>query len=134
MMYMNMAMTMYVGSKPMETKTTNRLHFLEELIIMACCTHMVVFMLCEDDVVDLYYGWSMIIIMNLHFLIVCLWISYLTKEMLRVIYKKYLLRWRVWAVRKFGYRIGTKYHDYFNVTHGDRKVPQMMQLTINTET
>lgn len=118
----------------MEMKVTNRLHFLEEIIIQACCAHMVVFHLCDDVVVDFAYGWSMIIIMNLHFMIVILWIMLLTKDMLRVFFKKYILLWRVWAVRKFGFRIGKKYHNYFNVTHGDRKVPQMMKLDINVGT
>lgn len=134
MIWMNMAMTFYIGSKPMQTRMTNLLHFLEELVIMACCTHMVVYMLSDDDLVDLGYGWSMIIIMNLHFLIVCLWIAYQTKELLRVLIRKYSYRWRVWAVRKFGYRIGNKYHNYFNVTLGDRSVPQMMKLAINSDT
>ena len=99
-------MTFYIGSRPMLTRMTNLLHYLEELVIMACCAHMVVFMLSDDELVDLGYGWSMIVIMNLHFLIVCLWIAYLTKEMIRVIFRKYSIRWRVWAVRRFGYRIG----------------------------
>lgn len=130
----NLANHIYIGMKPMQTKYMNWLHFLEELVIAACCAHMVVFMMSDDDLVDIGWGWSMIIIMNLHFLIVSIYMMYLTKEFLRVLCRRHTAPWKVWAVRRFGFRIGGRLHDMFTIDTGKRNVKQMMELEINKGT
>ena len=134
MSYCNLFMHLYIGMKPMQSRAMNWLHFLEELVIAACCTHMVVFMLSDDELVDIGYGWSMIILMNLHLLVVCLWMMYLMKEYFRVLCKKNAAPWRVWAVRKLGFRVGKNLHNYFTMDIGKRKVKQMMDLDVNKGT
>ena len=95
---------------------------------------MVVFIMADDYFVDIGYGWSMIIIMNLHFLVVVLWMMYLTKEFLRVLCRRHTAPWKVWLVRKYGWRIGKELHKKMNVDVTTRHVPQMMQLEINKDT
>ena len=125
-------MHLYIGVKPMQTKMMNWLHFLEETIISACCLHMLCFMWADDFDVQMGYGWSMIVIMNLHFLAVCLWMAYLFKELMRVVCKKYTAVWRVYAVRKYGFRIGGNMKNRFAVDTGSRRhVKQMMRLSVN---
>lgn len=120
--FCNLGMHFYIGLKPMQSKVMNWLHFLEEQVILACCAHMVVFMMSDDEEVDIGYGWSMIIIMNLHFLVVSIYMMYLTKEFLRVLCKRHSNPWKVWAVRRFGFRIGGKLHNMFTIHTGKRKV------------
>ena len=120
--FCNLTMHIYIGNKPMQTKYMNWLHYLEELVIAACCAHMVVFMMSNDELVDIGWGWSMIIIMNLHFLIVSIYMMYLTKEFLRVLCRRHSAPWKVWAVRKFGFRIGGRMHDMFTIDIGKRRV------------
>ena len=132
--FCNLAMHIYIGTKPMVTKHMNWLHFLEELVIAACCTHMVIFMMSGDELTSIAWGWSMIIIMNLHFLIVSMYMMYLTKEMLRVLFRRHYAPWKVWAVRKYGFRIGGKLHNMFTIDVGSRRVKQMMELDINQGT
>lgn len=125
MLVLNLLYILYIGTKPMQTRYLNWLHFLEEMVIEACTLHMLCFLWVKIESVDTGYGWSMIIIMNLHFFIVCLWIAYLMGDIIRIFYKKISAIVKVHCVRRFGFRIGRKFKKEFNVNteeKGERKV------------
>lgn len=76
----------------------------------------------------------MIVIMNLHFFFVILWLAYLIGDIIRMICVKISIIVKVCCVRNFGFRIGRKMKKEFNIKGEDgkeRKVKQMMLLPEN---
>lgn len=73
----------------------------------------------------------MIIIMNIHFIIVCLWLAFLMGDVIRVLYIKISAIVKVYCVQKFGLRVGRDYKNKFELSTDTRKVQQMMMLEEN---
>jgi hypothetical protein len=135
MLFMNIGMTIYVGTKPLETRWLNTMHFIEEIVIEACCVLILAFTSVDfTESAKLMYGWLMIIAMSIHFMIVCIWILWISVDFMRILYLKWGVTLKVWAVRKFGFRIGKGLKNYFNIETGDRAAPQLMLLVENKET
>lgn len=135
MLFMNIGMTIYIGTRPMETRWLNFMHFLEEVVIEACCVLILAFTNVDmDEETRLIYGWLMILVMSIHFLIVCIWISLVTFDFMKILNTKWGAVWRVWAVRKFGFRIGSNLKNYFNLKTGERVAPQLMMMVENKDT
>lgn len=96
-------------------------------------------MLCLTDWIQgeqfkLDIGWSMCIILATHIALVYLWMILQCLRMIWLMYLRILGRWKVWAVRAFGWRIGTDYKDKFSVNLKEgRTVEQMMDLKYNAK-
>lgn len=123
----------YVGSKPVASRSLYCLYILEETVILAAVLHLAVFTGWgfPTDEARIGWGWSLIIVISLHFLIVILWILWVFMNYLRLSFIYWQAVWRVFCVRAFGFRIGNHYKDYFGVKATERKVEQMMELEEN---
>lgn len=97
---------------------------MEETVILAAVLHLCVFTGWGDATATarIGWGWSLIIVISLHFFIVCLYIIFVFMDYMRVLLHKYQAIWRVFCVKAFGYRLGSHYKEMFGVSVGTRKV------------
>ena len=107
-LYMNLIMHIYIAQRPMQTRLHNWLHWTEETVILAVCLHMLPLTdwIADDEQFKLDIGWSIIIIIATHIALVYIWLLLQVLNLIGLLLLKYVVDWRVWAVRAFGYRIG----------------------------
>lgn len=124
MLFQCLAFHLYVGSRPLTSKWLMCLYVLEETVILAAVLHLCVFSLWGSPTYDalIGWGWSLIIVISLHFLVVCIYIIFVFIDYLRLVFFKWQAIWRVYCVNAFGFRIGKSYKDKFNVKVTERKV------------
>lgn len=106
----------------MQSRWLNFLFMFEETIILAAVLHLTVFTEWgwATDTALVGWGWSLIITISIHFIIVILWIVWVFLDYMRVLFIYYQAIWRVYCVRAFGWRLGLKYKDMFGVETGHR--------------
>lgn len=120
----------------MQSKWLTMLYIFEETVILAAVLHLCVFTGWGfvTETARIGWGWSLIIVISLHFFIVCLYIVIVFMDYLRMLFIKYQAIWRVFCVRAFGFRVGKKYKEMFGVKVGEgRHVQQMMELEENKD-
>ena len=74
-MYSCLFMHVYIGIMPMNTYQHNYLHFIEETVILISVLHILTFTdWVLDEQVRYSYGWSMILIITIHMVIIYIWL------------------------------------------------------------
>lgn len=136
MLYQCLFFHWYVGTRPAAGKWLNRLLYLEEIIILAVVLHLTVFTDWGHPTQSarVGWGWSLIIIVTLHFMVVSLYMAVLFVDYLRLLYIRYIAQVKVWCVEVFGWRVSYDFKKKFGINNRNRVVEQMMDLEENKNT
>ena len=97
-MYMNLAIFMYkLNYKPLEWRMQNYVDFFNEATICICTMHMLFFTEWVADLDVRYgYGWSLIVIMCLNFLVNIILVVWFAGKRIYAIFNKFYLRFDLW--------------------------------------
>lgn len=106
MIFVSLAFVIYICSvRPFESKILNMIELFNELVILSCLYHMVIFteVLLEDREVLYLVGWSMDILLTIQFFLNVLFIGYqflytvwsMIKRLVITIQKKRILKAKI---------------------------------------